>query len=72
MMCIWQNKNKLLRSQIIIGLYDKNIQTKLLNENFELDQVVKCSQVTEQNEKKRQIIQNYVKIHSIQSENKRS
>lgn len=41
-------ENKLLRTQIVLGTNDKNLQSKLLSEDLGLEKVVRHCQVTEQ------------------------
>jgi len=50
-------EKKMLRTQIIIGLRNKELQARLLRENLELDKLVKQCQAMEQAEINRQILQ---------------
>lgn len=53
-------ENKLLHTQIIIGLCDKELQARLLRENLKLNRIVKKFQAMEQAEINRQFLQSKV------------
>lgn len=59
-------EEKLLRSQLVIGLRDKNLQTRLLEEDIELDKVVKICQAVELAGVNRQWLQTCSKeVHDV-------
>lgn len=64
-------EKKLLRTQIVIGLQNKDLQARLLRENIELDKVVKQCQASEQAELNRQILQDEVKINLLVKDDKK-
>jgi hypothetical protein len=61
-------EDKLLRTQIVLGIGDKDLQSKLLREDLSLDKVVRHCQATEQAEINRKILiqENESKIDLIE------
>lgn len=50
-------EDKILRAQIVLRLYDKEVQARLLRENLTLPKVVNFCQATEQAERNQKIVQ---------------
>ncbi|CAI6351052.1 unnamed protein product [Macrosiphum euphorbiae] len=53
-----ETEDALLRTQIVLGVFDKELQSKLLRENLSLSKVVKYCQAVEQAELHRRLVQN--------------
>lgn len=66
------HEDKMLKTQIILGIVDKDLQTKLLREDLNLEKVVKHCQVMEQSEINRKLIQEETKlIYNIEGDKQR-
>lgn len=50
-------EEKLLRSQIVLGISNKDVQTSLLREDYSLDKIVKHCRAVEQTEVNRKLVQ---------------
>lgn len=61
-------EEKLLRTQIVLGISDKDLQSKLLREDLNLDKVIRHCQATEQAEINRKILvqENETKIEVME------
>ncbi|KAL4113758.1 hypothetical protein QTP88_017331 [Uroleucon formosanum] len=62
-------EDKLLKTQIILGIFDKELQAKLLREELTLEKTVKHCQIVEQSDVNRKLIQEDTKtLFNIEAE----
>ncbi|XP_050065984.1 uncharacterized protein LOC126555061, partial [Aphis gossypii] len=66
-------EDKLLKSQVILGVADRDLQTRLLREDMSLEKVVNQCKIMEQMELNRKLVQEEVKlVHNIEDGQKKS